>query len=52
MPDTQFSKKPAKNYPQPKVGRIYFSQNTERKIFFFLTLAVLLMGILIKTGIW
>lgn len=29
-------------------GRLYFSKNSERKFFFFLTLAMLLWGILVK----
>lgn len=33
-------------------GKIYFSKETERKIFFFLTLLMLLCGILAKTGLF
>lgn len=35
-----------------KFGRIRFSKNAERTLFFFLTLAMLLMGLLAKIGIW
>ena len=34
-----------------KSGRIYFSAALERKVFFLLTLAMLLYGILSKLGI-
>ena len=32
-------------------GRLYFSQKTERKFFFVLTLMMLLSGILLKAGL-
>lgn len=33
-------------------GKIYFSKETERKIFFFLTLIMLLTGVLVKAGLF
>jgi hypothetical protein len=33
-------------------GRIYFSRAAERKLFFGLTLIMLLLGILFKLGVW
>jgi hypothetical protein len=33
-------------------GRIYFSRAAERKLFFGLTLIMLLLGILFQLGVW
>ncbi len=50
---------PAKIEPTPKPGpafirrggRVYFSRRTERKLFFILTLLMLLLGILYRLGV-
>ena len=50
---------PAKIEPTPKPGpafirrggRVYFSRRTERKLFFILTLIMLLLGILYRLGV-
>ncbi len=36
---------------RPK-GRIHFTREAERTLFFCLTMAMLLMGLLAKTGLW
>ncbi|MFO7497161.1 MAG: hypothetical protein R6X05_16165 [Desulfobacterales bacterium] len=33
-------------------GRIYFSRQTERKLFFILTLIMLLLGLLFQLGVF
>ena len=33
-------------------GRLYFSQDTERKFFFALTIIMLLLGAGFKLGVW
>jgi hypothetical protein len=35
-----------------KFGRFHFGREAERRFFFFLTLAMLAMGFLVKAGIW
>jgi len=35
-----------------KDGRLYFSKDTERKFFFALTIAMLLIGGCFKLGVW
>ena len=35
-----------------KDGRLYFSKDTERKFFFALTVALLLIGAGFKLGVW
>jgi hypothetical protein len=35
-----------------KDGRLYFSKDTERKFFFALTVAMLLIGGCFKLGVW
>ncbi len=52
MSNSLFPNKSDADDHSPKAGRMYFSKNSERKLFFFLTLAMLLMGILIKLGVW
>ncbi len=52
MSNGLFPKKSDADDHSPKAGRIYFSRTSERKLFFFLTLAMLIMGILIKLGLW
>jgi hypothetical protein len=50
---------PFKIEPTPKPGpafmrrdgRVYFSRKTERKLFFILTLLMLLLGILYRLGV-
>lgn len=50
---------PSKTEPTPKPdptfirrdGRLYFSRRTERKLFFILTLLMLLLGILHRLGV-
>jgi hypothetical protein len=44
--------KPMKNKPFSFMenGRVYFSKQTERKVFFILTLAMLAWGVLSKWG--
>jgi hypothetical protein len=50
---------PAKIEPTPKPGpafmcrdgRVYFSRRTERKLFFILTLVMLVLGILHRLGV-
>jgi len=34
------------------IGRVRFSKNTERTVFFFLTLAMLAAGLLVKIELW
>ena len=41
-----------KKYPIFKSSRLHFNKTIERKLFFFLTLAMLAMGLLDKMGIW
>jgi hypothetical protein len=37
---------------RPKNGKLYFSKKTERKVFFVLTLIMLLWGIFTKLGLF
>jgi hypothetical protein len=32
-------------------GKLFFSKETERKVFFFMTIFMLLMGVFVKLGI-
>lgn len=34
-----------------KNGKLFFSKETERKVFFFMTIIMLLMGVFVKFGI-
>ena len=46
-----FSKKTKDRHLSFKRGRMHFSKEIERKLFFFLTLAMVMMGLLVKIGI-
>jgi hypothetical protein len=46
--DSPQSAKPSLKERVKAFGRIYFSKNAERTLFFFLTAAMLLMGLLVK----
>lgn len=35
-----------------KSGKLYFSKEMERKVFFFMTMAMLLAGVCVKLGIF
>lgn len=34
------------------IGRFHYSKQTERTLFFILTMAMLVMGLLAKAGLW
>lgn len=34
------------------IGRLHYSKQTERTLFFILTMAMLVMGLLDKAGLW
>jgi hypothetical protein len=41
-------KKPEPKKIMLKDGKIFFSKDTERKVFFFMTIIMLLMGVFVK----
>jgi hypothetical protein len=47
----RFFKKTEDKHMSFKKGRMHFSKEIERKLFFFLTLAMVMMGLLVKIGI-
>ena len=51
MSERRFSKKAGDKHLALKKGRMHFSQEIERRLFFFLTLAMVMMGLLVKIGI-
>jgi hypothetical protein len=51
MSARRFFKKTEDKHLSLKKGRMHFSKEIERKLFFFLTLAMVMMGLLVKIGI-